>query len=296
MAAPGLFCEHKRLRSVCPLCGSARAGAATPVRNAVTHDVDATIHAFRRACHARFADYLRRVHDGITPLAAYEASYDAMGRRGKVHSEEEDPTSYRGGIYRGLVKMFDVTVDDRRIQGYNGLADWDEMRDFVFRKFSPTELADAMRAKRILLHGGNGAWPRQQIATELLRSDAVKEAVLDVAWGEMDVPAAEVDDAEIVVRLTRLDAAARKLGGKTGATQFGSKILHILAPTRFAPLTPRATSEVGEELGFPLPDVQTPADYPAFCAAFREIAKAKGHDDLGRTDMLVSDTWDMLQG
>src|SRR3989442_514463 len=74
-----LFCEHKRLRSVCPLCGSARAGAATPMRAAAAHDVDDTIHRFRHACHARLRDFLTRVHGGAAPGAAYAGAYDPMG-------------------------------------------------------------------------------------------------------------------------------------------------------------------------------------------------------------------------
>lgn len=291
---PSLFCEHKRLVSVCPLCGAARAGAATAMRGPVTHDVDDTIHAFRGLCHARLRDFLTRVHDGVEPGTAYAEAYDAMQRRGKIHSEEEDTTTFRGGFYRGMVKMFDITIDDRRIQGYNGLADWDEMRDFVFRKFSADALREAMDAKRLLIHGGNGAWPRQQIASELIRSDAIREAVMDVAFGADGEPCATAKDEEIVARLARADALAVEAGGKPGSVPLFSKVLHVFAPTRWPALTPRATPDVGEEIGMPIPAVASPADYLAFAEAMRALAKEKKHADLGRTDMLVADTWEML--
>lgn len=290
MPAPSLFCEHKRLRSVCPACGAARAGAATPMRVAVTHDVDDTIHAFRTMCHGKLRDYLQRIHAGEAPAAAYDAAYDAMTRRGKVHSDEEDPSTFRGGFYRAAIKMFDITIDERRIQGYNGLADWEEMRDFVFRKLSPAELADALASGRLLIHGGNGAWPRQQIATELLRTDSIGEAIMGVAFGEDGKSPLDASDEEIVRRLTAIEKLEPK------STQLATKVLHVFAPTRWPALTPRATADVGEELGVPLPIVASPADYLAFATAMRELAKAKGHSDLGRTDMLVADTWEMLEG
>lgn len=290
MAASGLFCEHKRLRSVCPLCGAARAGAATPMRGPVTHDVDDTIHAFRVACRVRIRSYIARVHAGAAPGQAYAAAFTLPQHRGKVHSEEEDTSTFRGGFYRAMVKMFDVTIDDRRIQGYNGLADWDEMRDYVFRKLSPAELDAALASSRLAIHGGNGAWPRQQIASELLRSDKIEEAVMLVAYGENDIAPEDADEADIVRRL----ATVEKMEPKSLA--LFSKVLHVFAPARWAPLTPRATPEVGEELGFPIPDVQKPADYVAFSAAMRGLMAAKKHADLGRTDMLVADTWDSLQG
>src|SRR5438067_271699 len=83
------------------------AGAATPMREAAAHDADDSWLRFRRACHARIREYLTRVHDGVPPEKAYWATYDALGRRGKVHSEEEDPATFRGGFYRAVVKMFD---------------------------------------------------------------------------------------------------------------------------------------------------------------------------------------------
>ena len=288
--AASLFCEHKRLRSVCPLCGAARAGAATPMRAVVQHDVDDTIHAFRLACHARIRDYLTRVHEGEAPGPAYASAFTLPQHRGKVHSEEEDTSTFRGGFYRAMVKMFDVTIDDRRIQGYNGLADWDEMRDYVFRKLSPSALEEALRAGRLAIHGGNGAWPRQQIATELLRSDKIQEAVMLVAFADDGTPPQDASDGEIVRRLEIVE----KLEPKSIA--LFTKVLHMFAPTRWPALTPRATPEVGEELGVPIPDVKAPKDYLAFSAAMRELAKAKGHADLERTDMLVADTWEMLQG
>ena len=289
MAATGLFCEHKRLRSVCPLCGAARAGAATPMRGPVTHDVDDTIHAFRVACHARIRDYVTRVRAGEAPAQAYAAAYTLPQHRGKVHSEEEDTSTFRGGFYRAMVKMFDVTIDDRRIQGYNGLADWDEMRDYVFRKLAPADLEAALRTGRLQIHGGNGAWPRQQIASELLRSDAIEGAVMLVSFGENDVGADVASEGDVARRL----AAVEKMEPKSLA--LFSKVLHVFAPTRWPPLTPRATPAVGEEIGVPIPEVDTPADYLRFAEAMREIARVKGHPDLERTDMLVADAWDALQ-
>lgn len=307
--AASLFCEHKRLRSVCPLCGAARAGAATPMRGPVQHDVDDTIHAFRLACHGRIRSFVTRAHAGEPPAKAYASAFTLPQHRGKVHSEEEDTTTFRGGFYRAMVKMFDVTIDDRRIQGYNGLADWDEMRDYVFRKLPPAELEQAIAAGRLVIHGGNGAWPRQQIATELLRSDEIEDAVMLVAFGDLSrrvddkarpagrggvggdgTEAGLASEGEVVRRLAVVEAMEAK------SLALFSKVLHVFAPARWPALTPRATPEVGEELGVPIPKVDAPKDYLAFADAMRELAKAKGHADLGRTDMLVSDTWDMLQG
>lgn len=292
---PSLFCEHKRLVSVCPLCGAARAGAATPMRGPVLHDVDDTIHLFRQACHARIRDYVARVHAGEAPAKAYAAVYPPAPR-GRDRSEEEDTSTFRGGFYRAMVKMFDITIQDRRIQGYNGLADWDEMRDYVFRKLSPAELEGFLKDGKLTIHGGNGAWPRQQIASELLRSDLVEEAILLVAFGDKGVPPQEASDEEIVSRLERADALAVRAGGKPNATALFSKVLHVFAPARWPALTPRATPEVGEELGVPIPVVAKPADYLGFAVAMRELASVKKHADLGRTDMLVADTWEMLEG
>lgn len=293
---PSLFCEHKRLVSVCPLCGSARAGAATPQRGPVQHDVDDTWHRFRALCHQRLRDYLTRVHEGVAPADAYAQTYDAWARRGKVHSEEEDPATFRGGFYRAMVKLFDVTVDDRRIQGYNGLSDWEEMRDYVFRKFPPAELDAALEGKRLLIHGGNGAWPRMQIVSDLVRSDRIQEAMLHVAFGGKGVPCAEAGDDEVVARLARVEAIAAEEGIKGGTVQLASKVLHVFAPKRWPALTPRTTPEVGEELGVPIPAVEKPEDYLTFAVAMRELARVKEHADLDRTDILVADTWVMLHG
>lgn len=293
--AASLFCEHKRLRSVCPLCGAARAGAATPMRGPVTHDVDDSIHRFRSECHARIRAFLTRAHAGDTPADAYAAAFTLPQHRGKVHSEEEDVTTFRGGFYRAMVKMFDVTIDDRRIQGYNGLADWDEMRDYVYRKLSPDAMGDAITAGRFVIHGGNGAWPRQQIASELLRTDLVETAVMLVAFGDDGIEPREAKDSDIVSRLERADALAVRAGGKPNATALFSKVLHVFAPARWPALTPRATPAVGEELGVPIPEVARPADYLAFAEAMRELARVKKHADLARTDMLVADTWETLQ-
>jgi hypothetical protein len=288
--AASLFCEHKRLRSVCPLCGSARAGAATPQRGPVAHDVDETIHRFRLACAGRMRAFLTRVHEGEPAGAAFAASFDPLTGRGRVASEEEDTSTFRGCVYEGIVKMFDVTIDDRRIQGYNGLADWEEMRDYVFRKLSPAQLEEALGSKRLLVHGGNGAWPRQQIATELIRSPRVEEAVMLLAWGDDGTPASEARDEDVADRLARVEAMSREARGKTGAIPFSSKVLHVMAPARWPPLTPRATPAVGEALGVPIPLVATPQDYVAFAEAMRRIERERGHADLARTDMLVSDT------
>ena len=169
------------------------------MRTRGAHDVDDTIHALRRACHARLADFLTRVHGGAAARDAYAQVYPTP-TRALVRSEEEDTDTFRGAFYRGMVKMFDITVEDRRIQGYNGLADWDEMRDYVFRKYSPAELEAALETGRIQIHGGNGAWPRQQIASELLRSDDVQEAIMLVAF-DNGVPAQNATDPQIVSRL-----------------------------------------------------------------------------------------------
>lgn len=286
MPAPSLFCEHKRLVSVCPVCGSARAGAATPMRGPVQHDVDDTLHAFRAECHRRIRTYLTLVREGAEPAKAYAQAYDAMQRRGRVASEEEDVSTFRGGFYRAVVKLFDVTIEDRRIQGYNGLADWEEMRDYVFRKYAPDALAQALKDGKLLVHGGNGAWPRQQIATDLLRSDRIRDAVMLVAFGDDGTPPEKASDAEVVRRL----AAVEKMDAKT--LQLSSKVLHVFAPARWPALTPKTVPEVGEELGHPIPAVETAADYPAFAEAMRAIMKAKGHVDLDRTDIAVSDAYD----
>ena len=289
-APPSLFCPHKRLVSVCPICGAARAGAATPMRAAAQHDVDDTIHAFRAECHRRARAFIAKVHAGEPAERAYWSAYDPLERRGKVHSEEEDPATFRGGFYRAMVKLFDVTIDQRKIQGYNGLADWEEMRDFVFRKLSPDDLAAALRDKRLLIHGGNGAWPRQQIASDLLRSDEIEEAVMLLAFGTDGKTPDSADDAEIVRRLATVEAMESK------TLQLSSKVLHVFAPARWPALTPRTTPEAGEELGFPIPAVESPRDYLAFAEAMRGIMRARKHADLDRTDIAVSDAWEMTQG
>ena len=295
--APSLFCEHKRLRSVCPLCGSARAGAATPMRGPVTHDVDDTIHRFRGECHARLRGYLTLVHEGAAPSDAYAKTYDPWPRRGRHTSDEEDPASFRGGFYRAMVKLFDITVDDRRIQGYNGLTDWDEMRDFVFRKFSPEALDAALREKRVLVHGGNGAWPRQQITSDLVRHDRVQEAVLYVAFGSKGETPERATEEEIIKRLARVEQIAAELRIKPGTIPLASKVLHVFAPKRWPALTPRTTPEVGEELSMPIPAVDTPEDYVRrFAPAMRDIMASRKHVDLDHTDILVADTWLGIHG
>lgn len=290
MPAPSLFCPHKRLVSVCPECGAARAGAATPMRAAAAHDVDDSWHRLRAACHARARDYIARVvQKGEPSEKAYWAAYDPLGRRGKVHSDEEDPATFRGGFYRAMVKMFDITIQDRKIQGYNGLADWEEMRDFVFRKYAPDALDKAIADKVLLIHGGNAAWPRQQIATDLLRSDRIEEAVRALVSGVgAGAGPAHAPEDDIVARL----ALVEKMDAKS--LQLATKVLHVFAPARWPALTPRSTPDVGEDLGFPIPAVESAADYPAFAQAMREIARAKKHADLDRTDIAVADAWAML--
>lgn len=260
------------------------------MRGPVQHDVDETLHAFRAECHRRIRDYLTRVHEGVEPAEAYAQTYDAMQRRGRVASEEEDVATFRGGFYRAVVKLFDITIEDRRIQGYNGLADWEEMRDYVFRKYPAEALRAALAEKKLLIHGGNGAWPRQQIATGLLRSDRIQDAVMLVAFGEDGTPPGEATDAEVVRRL----GAVEKMDAKT--LQLSSKVLHVFAPTRWPALTPKTVPDVGEELGHPIPPVERAADYPAFAEAMRAVMKAKGHADLDRTDIAVSDAYDMAFG
>lgn len=253
------------------------------MRQAAAHDVDDSWHRFRVASHARIRAFLTRVHDGEAPQKAYWATYDKIERRGKIHSEEEDPATFRGGFYRAVVKMFDITVQDRRVQGYNGLADWEEMRDYVFRKYAPDELDKAIADKVLLLHGGNAAWPRQQIATDLLRSDDIERVAMDLAFGTEDVPADKASDDDVVSRLDRLATIDAK------AIALGTKVLHVFAPHKWPALTPRTVPEAGEELGFPIPRVEKPRDYLAFAEAMRAISKAKGHEDLDRTDIVVTD-------
>jgi hypothetical protein len=260
------------------------------MRAAVAHDVDASWLVFRADCHRRIREYVTRVHEGAAPKAAYAATYDAMTRRGRVASEEEDTSTFRGGFYRAVVKMFDVTIDDRRIQGYNALADRDEMRDYVFRKFDPDALADALASKRLLVHGGNGAWPRQQIATDLLRSDAIEGLVMALAFGVSGESCATAADDEVARRLEAFCAADAK------ALALGTKVLHVFAPARWPALTPKTTPEAGAELGSPIPAVDAPRGYLAFAGAMREIAQAKGHADLDRTDVVVADAHDSATG
>lgn len=266
------------------------------MRAAATHDVDDTWHRFRAECHGRSRAYITAVHEGAAPADAYGAAYDALTRRGKVHSEEEDPATFRGGFYRAMIKLFDVTIDDRRIQGYNGLADWEEMRDYVFRKFDPAALGGVLAEGRLLVHGGNGAWPRQQITTDLIRHERIEEAVLHVAFGKNGEPCEKASDEEVVSRLARVEAIAAEAGIKPGTLQLSSKVLHVFAPTRWPALTARSTPDVGEELGVPLASVETPQDYLRFADAMRELMRARGHVDLDRTDILVDDTWMMLHG
>lgn len=295
MPAPSLFCPHKRLVSVCPECGRARAGAATPMRGPVQHDVDASWHRLRSRAHERARAFIERVHAGEPSAKAYWAAFAPLPHRGKVVSEEEDPATFRGGFYRAMVKMFDLTIHDRRIQGYNGLADWEETRDFVLRKLPPDDIDAAIEAKRLLLHGGNCAWPRQQIASDVLRDDAIGPAVMALAFAHGKAPADASDD-DVAERLAVFERAAGAVGEKRGALQLASKVLHVLAPQRWPALTVATVPEAGEELGYPIPEVASPRDYLAFADAMRAIARAKGHADLDMTDIVVADAHAMVAG
>ena len=295
MPGPSLFCEHKKLRSVCFLCGAARAGAATPARGPAAHDVDASWRVLRLECHRRFRRMLEAARGQPWEEAHYWAAYDRPERNAK-RSDEEDPSTFRGAFYRSMVKLFDVTIETRRIQGYNGLADWDEMRDYLFRRHPPEAFAGLLKDGKLHVHGGNGAWPRQQIASELVRSPRLREAVDAVAFGADGAgPLPEaIDEAEAVRRLEAVDALARGAGAEVGSLSFASKVLHAFAPARWPAYTHRATPEVGERLGLTLPPVAAPRDYPAFAEALRAYAKAKGHPDLVMADIQLSAAYDEL--
>lgn len=292
--APSLFCEHKKLRSTCMVCGGSRVGPA-PARGPVGHDVDDSWHALRLECQARIRRLLERARAGDWSEAAYYEVYDRPPRREKQRSEEEDPSTFRGAFYLAAVKLFDVTVEGRRIQGYNGLADWDEMRDYLFRRQPPEAIPGLLQRKELLVHGGNGSWPRQQIATDLIRSPRLQEAVMLVAFGADGAAPDRCSDDEIARRLDALEALGREEGIEGTLVPFASKILHVFAPRRWPVLSVRSSPEVGAELGATLPEVAAPRDYLAFAEAVRAFAKAKGHADLDATDIVFSNQFDLMQ-
>ena len=293
MPAPSLFCEHKKLRSVCFLCGATRT-AAVPAKAPARHDVDETWRALRLESHRRFRLLVERARDAPWSADLYWSAYDKPDRRGPKHSDEEDAATFRGAFYLAMVKLFDVTVDGRRIQGYNGLHDWDEMRDYVFRAHAPDALPALLAEKRLLVHGGNAAWPRQQIASDLVRSPRLKEAVDLVAFGRAGALPADATEEDVLDRLRALDALARAEGVTIGTLSFASKILHAFAPARWPASTNRTDPEVGEELGLKLPAVERPEDYLAFAEAMRAYAKTKGHADLVATDIAFSNAFEEL--
>lgn len=293
MPAPSLFCEHKKLRSVCFLCGASRVGAA-PAKAPARHDVDETWRALRLECHRRFRSMMEGARGKAWTAEHYWQAYDKPDRRGPKPSEEEDPSTFRGAYYLAMVKLFDVSVDGRRVQGYNGLSDWDEMRDYLFRQHAPDALPGLLREKRLLVHGGNGAWPRQQIASELVRSPRLREAVEIVAFGENGATPDAAGEDGILARLRRLDALAREENAPIGSLSFASKILHAFAPARWPAYTHRASPEVGAALGVAIPAVEAPEDYLRFAEAIRAFAKEKGHADLAATDVLLSNKYEEM--
>ena len=286
MPAPSLFCEHKKLRSTCALCGSSRVGPP-PAKGPSKHDPDATWHALRLECHARFRGMMKGAKGKPWSAELYWAAYDKPGRVAPRHSEEEDPSTFRGAYYLAMVKLFDISVEGRRIQGYNSLSDWDDMRDYVFRRISADELPKQIAAGTLQIQGGNAAWPRQQIASDLVRSPKLREIVELVGFG-----AESASDAEIAKRLTKLLEIAKQENAEAGALSLGSKILHAFAPERWPAHWTRSVPDVGEELGVALPDVKSPSDYLAFAKAVRawkpdlvaaDIAFNNAYEELNAT-------------
>lgn len=295
MPAPtSLFCEHKKLRSTCMLCGASRAGPP-PARAPAKHDVDDTWRALRLECFARLRRMIERGRQGPWSERAYYEIYEKPERKAVVLSEEEDPSTYRGAFYLAAVKLFDVTVETRRIQGYNALSDWDEMRDFLFRAHAPDALPKLLADGRLRIHGGNGAWPRQQIATELVRKACLQRFVETVAFGASGVPPERADDADVLARLHEAERIAQAEGVTIGTLGFASKILHVFAPARWPAWTNRTSPAVAERVGLVVPEVQTPEDYLAFAAAMRAFAKEKGHPDLDRTDIVLSNEFEAME-
>lgn len=293
MPAPSLFCEHKKLRSVCFLCGASRLAAA-PAKAPAKHDVDETWRALRLESHRRFRALVAKARGAPWNADLYWSVYDKPDRRGPKHSEEEDPSTYRGAFYLAMVKLFDVSVDGRRIQGYNGLGDWDEMRDYLFRQHAPDALPGLLQEKRLLVHGGNAAWPRQQIASDLVRSPRLKEAVETLAFGTDGVTPDAASEEEVLARLRAVDALARAEGIVIGNLSFASKVLHAFAPARWPASTNRTDPEVGEELGVAVPAVEKPEDYLRFAEAVRAYAASRKHPDLVATDIAFSNAFEQM--
>lgn len=292
--APSLFCEHKKLRSTCMLCGASRAGPP-PARAPAKHDVDDTWHALRLECFRRARKLVERGREGAWTERAYYEIYEKPDRKAVVLSEEEDPSTYRGAFYLAFVKLFDVTIETRRIQGYNALSDWDEMRDFVFRAHAPDALPALLEDGRLRIHGGNAAWPRQQIATELVRRPILQRVVEAVAFGETGEPPERAGDDDILARLREAERLAQEDGVTIGTLGFASKILHVFAPDRWPASTNRTSPEVAERLGFTVPEVHTPEEYLVFSEAMRAFAKSKGYADLDRSDIDLSNAFEEMQ-
>jgi len=293
MPAPSLFCEHKKLRSTCALCGSSRVGPP-PARGPAQHDPDATWSALRLECHARFRRLMVGARGKAWSAELYWAAYDKPARVAPRHSEEEDPSTFRGAFYLAMVKLFDVTVEGRRIQGYNSLSDWDEMRDYLFRRVTAEELPAQVAAGKVQVQGGNAAWPRQQIASELVRSPKLRALVEGIAFGEDGTLPAEASDAEVKRRLEALLAEARAEGMEAGALSLGSKVLHAFAPARWPAHWTRSSPEVGDELGVALPEVESPEDYLRFADAVRAFAKKRGDADLVATDVAFNNAYEEI--
>gem|GEM_PF-7088143 len=291
--AASLFCEHKKLRSTCPQCGMSRVGPP-PARGPAAHDPDATWRALRLACHERFRRMMAGARGKPWSAALYWAAYDKPARVAPRTSDEEDPATFRGAFYLAMVKLFDVTVEGRRIQGYNSLGDWDDMRDYVFRRVSAEELPSQLAAGKLQIHGGNAAWPRQQIASELIRSPRLREAVEIVAFGAEGETPEIASEAEVARRLGALLALARADGVEPGALSLGSKVLHAFAPARWPAHWTRTGPEVGEELGVSLPAVQTPEDYLRFAAAVRAFAASRKDPDLVATDVAFNNAYEEI--
>lgn len=292
--APSLFCEHKKLRSTCMVCGASRTGPA-PAKGPVRHDVDDSWHALRLECQSRARRLILRAREGGWSEAAYYEVYDRPTRRERQRSEEEDPSTFRGAFYLAMVKLFDVTVEGRRIQGYNALSDWDEMRDYLFRRHAPEAIRGLVARKELLVHGGNGGWSRQQIGTELIRSPRLEEAVMLLAFGSNGEAPDRCAPEEVVRRLDALEALGREEGIEGTLIPFASKLLHAFDAKRWPVLSIRSSPEVGAELGATLPEVRTPKDYLAYATAMQAFAKAKGHADLDVTDIVMSNQFDLMQ-
>jgi hypothetical protein len=265
-----------------------------PARGPAAHDPDATWRALRLACHERFRRMMTGARGKPWSVALYWAAYDKPARAAPRTSQEEDPVAFRGAFYLAMVKLFDVTVEGRRIQGYNSLSDWDDMRDYVFRRVAAPDLPGQIEAGKVQVHGGNAAWPRQQIASEIIRSPRLREAVEVVAFGADGTTPDAAPEAEVARRLAALLAIARAESMEPGALSLGSKVLHAFAPARWPAHWTRASPEVGEELGVTLPEVQTPEDYLRFAAAVRAFAASRGDPDLVATDVAFNNAYEEI--